>query len=128
MSGHPTYDRIVFTFKNTCRATRSATSRSRSRRTAPGRRSTSTGDAVLSIRMEPASGLRRQHGRGRASSTRGRSASAAIETGTKGVKELVRTGDFEAVLTWVAGLPAKVPFSVSTEDDPPRLVVDVQTP
>jgi len=41
------------------------------------------------------------------------------------VVELVRTGGFEAVLTWAIGTKQKAPFKVSTLDDPPRVVVDV---
>jgi hypothetical protein len=44
--------------------------------------------------------------------------------GTGVVRELVRTGDFEGVLTWAAGLDERAPFEVSTTADPPRLVVD----
>jgi len=43
------------------------------------------------------------------------------------VAELVRTGGFEAVLTWVLGLKEKAPFAVSTLAEPPRVVVDVAT-
>jgi hypothetical protein len=39
----------------------------------------------------------------------------------------VRTGDFEAVLTWVAGLEDRAPFRVIRLSGPPRIVVDVQT-
>jgi hypothetical protein len=38
--------------------------------------------------------------------------------------ELTRTGGFEAVLTWVAGLRSRTPFRVTTLQAPPRLVVD----
>jgi hypothetical protein len=41
------------------------------------------------------------------------------------VKELVRTGDFEAVLSWAIGLEKQSEFRVQTLDDPARLVVDV---
>lgn len=43
------------------------------------------------------------------------------------VTELVRTGDFEANLTWVIGLRRQVPFAVTVLSDPVRLVVDIQT-
>ena len=43
------------------------------------------------------------------------------------VTELVRTGGFEGVLTWVIGTGARQGFVVSTLQDPPRLVVDVAT-
>jgi hypothetical protein len=51
---------------------------------------------------------------------------ASIETaGTTRIQQVRRTGDFEAVLTWVIGLDKKRPFHVSTQDSPARVVVDV---
>ena len=44
-------------------------------------------------------------------------------TGT--ITELVRTGAFEGVLTWVIGVEAEAPFHVTTLQSPPRLVVDL---
>jgi hypothetical protein len=41
------------------------------------------------------------------------------------VRELVQTGDFEAVLTWVAGLDRQRPFSVRTACNPARLTVQI---
>lgn len=43
---------------------------------------------------------------------------------TPEVVELVRTGGFEAVLTWAVGLVDRVGFRVLTLQGPPRLVVD----
>jgi hypothetical protein len=40
------------------------------------------------------------------------------------VRELVRTGDFEAVPGWVVGLEERADFRVLTLTDPPRRVVD----
>ncbi|HYI62992.1 MAG TPA: hypothetical protein VEW93_14460 [Acidimicrobiales bacterium] len=42
------------------------------------------------------------------------------------VTEAVRTGDFEALLTWVLGAEERVPFTVSTLGSPSRLVIDLQ--
>jgi hypothetical protein len=47
-----------------------------------------------------------------------------LSPGTPEVVELVRTGGFEAVLTWVVGLNDRVDFRVLTLQGPPRLVVD----
>lgn len=44
------------------------------------------------------------------------------------IDELVRTGDFEAVLTWVAGATERVPFRVQTLTSPTRLVIDLEHP
>ena len=41
------------------------------------------------------------------------------------IEELVKTGDFEAVMSWVAGLEGRVPFGVATLSGPPRLIVDL---
>ena len=43
---------------------------------------------------------------------------------TPEIAELVRSGGFENVLTWVVGLRDRVDFRVATLDAPPRLVVD----
>ena len=44
---------------------------------------------------------------------------------TGSVTEFRSAGDFEAMLTWVAGVRAQEPFRVLVLDSPPRLVVDV---
>ena len=46
------------------------------------------------------------------------------DRGTSTVRELVRTGDFEAVLGWAVGLTDRVDFRVTTLEAPSRLVVD----
>jgi hypothetical protein len=50
---------------------------------------------------------------------------STVTGGTATVTEVKAAGDFEAVLSWVAGL-GKVPFRVLVLDEPPRLVVDFQ--
>lgn len=79
------------------------------------------GDSVLQVRMEPASGADL--------------ATEAVRQTYKGpnrftpntsvVTELVRTGDFEAVLTWVIGVKGKPGFRVNTLTGPPRLVIEI---
>lgn len=49
----------------------------------------------------------------------------ALTGNTESVTELKSAGDFEAVLTWVAGVRTQEPFRVLVLDGPPRLVVDV---
>jgi hypothetical protein len=77
------------------------------------------GSAFVVVRMEPASGFDLNSGDGQ-----------LVYKGPKRlpgasvVKEVVRTGDFEAVLTWAVGLDAKVPFRVTTATSPSRLIVD----
>jgi hypothetical protein len=41
------------------------------------------------------------------------------------VRDVVKSGDFEAVVSWVIGLPEERPFTVSTASSPPRLIVDL---
>lgn len=47
-----------------------------------------------------------------------------VEGGTPAV-ELMRTGDFEGLLTWAVGVEARVPFAVDTLTSPARLVIDL---
>ncbi len=79
------------------------------------------GDSVLQVRMEPASGVDlsgaelRQTYKG----------PNRITPSTSVVTELVRTGDFEAVLTWVIGVKGKPGFRVDTTTGPPRLIIEI---
>lgn len=80
------------------------------------------GNAFLELRTTPASG-RTAHGETTYEGPRrvpGGSASV--------VTEVVRTGDFEANLAWVAGVDRRRPFAVAFLKDPLRLVVDVVGP
>lgn len=43
-------------------------------------------------------------------------------------RELVATGDFEAIMSWVVGLDEVVDFGVAELDGPPRLVIDIRHP
>lgn len=45
--------------------------------------------------------------------------------GARHVREVVKTGDFESVLTWTIGLDENRPFRVTTSDSPPRLVIEI---
>jgi hypothetical protein len=49
----------------------------------------------------------------------------AVAEQTAALTDLVRTSDFEAVLTWVAGADAPAPFRVQTLSSPTRIVVDL---
>jgi hypothetical protein len=44
---------------------------------------------------------------------------------TTRIQQVRRTGDFEAVLTWVIGLDKQRPFRVTAEGAPTRLLVDI---
>ena len=127
MSSHPGFDRIVFTFKNAVPGYNIGYIEPPLTQDGSGAKVNITGDAILSIRMEPASGFDVSTGEG-VLVYKGPKRIGAAETGTKVVSEIVRSGDFEAVLTWAAGLPEKLPFAVETAENPPRLVVDVKSP
>ncbi len=77
------------------------------------------GTAFVVVRMEPASGFDLNTGEGELVYK-----GPKRLPGTGVVQEVVRTGDFEAVLSWAIGLEAKVPFLVTTAASPSRLVVD----
>jgi hypothetical protein len=84
------------------------------------------GDAFVLVRMEPASGFDLETGEGELVYKGPRRISGA-DAGAETLRELVRTGDFEAVLGWAVGLDDRVDFRVRTLDEPPRLVVDFAT-
>lgn len=83
------------------------------------------GDAFLFVRMEPASGfdLRGEGEQIYPGPFRIDGDRANLEV----VEEVVRTGDFEAVLGWVAGLEERAPFRAFALTGPPRIVVDVRS-
>jgi hypothetical protein len=78
------------------------------------------GAAYLVLRVEPASGF--DSGTG---TTTYDGPGRVAPAGTAHVREVVRTGDFEGVLTWVVGLDEQRPFTVDTLAGPTRLVVDI---
>jgi len=82
------------------------------------------GDAFLQVRMEPASGFDLS-GEGEQTYD-GPTRLSGEDAGTSVIQEVVRTGDFEAVLAWVVGISDEVDFRVDTLEDPTRIVVDVR--
>jgi hypothetical protein len=80
------------------------------------------GDHVVLVRMEHASGVDLT----KESAPQTYTGPTRFTPGTPEVTELVRTGDFEGVLSWAIGVHDKVAFRVLTLDDPARLVVDLQ--
>lgn len=83
---------------------------------------TLSGTAALVVRMTPASTVNLADG-----------SFAPIYSGARRLgidgpgpaQELVLTGDFEGLMTWVVGLDAQVPFAVDTLRSPARLVIDL---
>ena len=84
------------------------------------------GDALLEIIMDPASGVDLSapqltivyQGPDR----------IPVEGQTELITDLVRTGDFEAVLSWAAGTTERVPFRVLALREPTRIVIDLEDP
>jgi hypothetical protein len=48
--------------------------------------------------------------------------------GGAAVREVVKIGDWEATLVWVAGTGGELPFAVAELQHPARLVIDVLHP
>jgi hypothetical protein len=82
------------------------------------------GDAILGVRLEPASGFD-LNGEGTLV-YKGPKRIAGSQSGTQVITEVARTGDFEAVLNWAIGLDRARDFRVLRLESPARLVVDVQ--
>ena len=78
------------------------------------------GAAVLSVRMEAASGADLSGGDLRQTYA----GPKRIEGPGQAVAEVVRTGDFEAVLNWVLGVKSKAAFHAYTSEGN-KLIVDV---
>ncbi len=77
------------------------------------------GAAFLEIRMEPASGVDLG---GTLEPTY--TGPAEVQGDTALVTEVVRTGDFEANLTWVVGVDEEVPYRVSADPAAGQIVVE----
>ena len=82
------------------------------------------GEAFLAVVMQPASGFDLS-GEGEETYT-GPTRIEGTDRGTSVIQEVVRTGDFEAVLGWVIGISDRVDFRVDALAAPGRLVVDVR--
>jgi hypothetical protein len=120
VGGHETYDRVVFRFENAVPGHRVEYVEPPLREDGSGNTVRLAGDAFLVVRMEQASGFDLAAPEGRLTYDGPRRL-----PGVGGIRELVRTGDFEAVLTWAIGLERRAEFRVTTLDNPARLVVDV---
>ncbi len=79
------------------------------------------GGSALEVRLAPASGVDLRSGTFEATYT----GPARVRGDTEVVTEVVRTGDFEANLTWVIGLDERVPYRVEVLSNPARVVIDL---
>jgi hypothetical protein len=120
---HEGYDRVVFEFKNDLPGYRVEYVEPPLKEDGSGKPVSVQGTAIVVVRMEPASGFDLNTGEG-VMTYKGPRRFDGSAAGTSVVQELVRTGDFEAVLSWAIGLSDKVDFRVRTATSPPRLIVD----
>jgi hypothetical protein len=120
---HEGYDRVVLQFRNTLPGYRVQYVEPPLREDGSGNRVELAGNAFVLVRLEPASGFDLSVPEGELV-YEGPRRIAGSGAGTPIVREVVRTGDFEAVLSWAVGLEDRVDFRVLRLDGPPRLVVD----
>jgi hypothetical protein len=120
---HEGYDRVVFQFRNALPGYKVEYVLPPLKEDGSGNPVTIKGNALVAVRMEPASGFDLNTGEG-VMTYKGPKRIDGSSSGTSVVQEVVRTGDFEAVLTWAIGLSDKVDFRVRTATSPSRLIVD----
>lgn len=120
---HEGYDRVVWTFENGVPGYEVGYVEGPLTEDPSGEPITVEGAAHIQVRMEPASIVDLSGPEYREVYT----GPATVDGDTPEITEVVRTGDFEAVSTWVLGVADPgVAFRVDALTDPPRLVVDVQ--
>src|SRR4051794_33967265 len=119
---HEGYDRVVFEFANALPGYDVRYVERPVLEDASGRNVAVEGAAVLRVRMENA--LDADLSKESAPSTY--TGPRRFSPGTPEVAELVRSGGFEGVLTWVIGVRDRVNFKASTLESPPRIVVDLR--
>jgi hypothetical protein len=120
---HEGFDRVVFQFRNHVPGYRVEYVEPPLKEDGSGNVVRIEGNAFVVVRMEQASGFDLSTGEGVMVYTGPRRLSGS-DAGTSVVREVVRTGDFEAVLTWAVGLEERVDFRVRTASAPARLIVD----
>jgi hypothetical protein len=120
---HEGYDRVVFQFTNGLPGYRVEYVQPPLKEDGSGNPVSVAGNAVVLVRMEPASGFDLNTGEG-VLVYKGPKRIDGTSAGTSVVRQLVRVGDFEAVLSWAIGLTDKVDFRVTTAASPARLIVD----
>jgi hypothetical protein len=120
---HAGYDRVTFTFDNFVPGYAISYVDPPIKEDGSGKTVNIAGSDYLQVIMQPASGFDLNSGEG-VMVYKGPKRISGAEAGTSVVKDVVRTGDFESVLTWTIGLADKVGYKVQKLDAPPRLVID----
>jgi hypothetical protein len=121
VAGHPCFDRVVFEFRDPGEpGYEVAYVPGPIVMDGSGDPVTVEGSVFLQIRMPSATGFDFE-----TSTPSYTGPTRFTPSDTTSVREVVRTGDFEALLTWVVGLDEERPFTVTTLQDPTRVVVDV---
>lgn len=124
LARHDDFERIVFEFAGSTRpAYRIEWVDGPITADASGEEVEVAGDAYLELVMQPASGVDMES----QTVTYTGPDRIAVSGRTELITDLVRTGDFEAVLSWAAGARRRVPIRVLTLTDPTRIVVDLAT-
>jgi hypothetical protein len=122
---HEGFDRIVFRFRNHVPGHRVRYAEGPFSEDGSGNPVVIEGDAFIEVRMEQASGFDLETGEGELV-YKGPKRLRGADAGTSVIRQAVRTGDFEALLTWIVGLSDRVDFRVLTLAEPPRLVIDLR--
>ena len=120
---HEGFDRVVLQFKNHVPGYRVEYVEPPLKEDGSGNVVRIKGNHFVVVRMEQASGFDLTVDEGELVYTGPRRIDGS-QAGTSVVREVVRTGDFEAVLTWAVGLEDRVDFRVLTASSPARLIVD----
>jgi hypothetical protein len=116
-SHHGAVDRLVFEFRGGLPSDRQVSYVDKLFADGSGRRVHVAGQALLRVRFEPA----QAHTAAGAPTAAPRRVAYALPN----VLTAARSGDFEAVTTYGIGLARRTPFTVSTLQSPPRVVVEI---
>ena len=119
---HEGFDRVVFEFDSAVPGYTVGYAQKPITEDGSGREVSIAGEHVVEVRMTPASGVNLDGEQVVPTYT----GPTRFSPMTPEVAELVRTGDFEAVLTWAVGLRDRVDFRVTELTGPARLVVDLR--
>ena len=120
-ASHDDFERIVFEFREAVPGVRVALAERPITEDGSGAEVAVEGDEVVLVRFEPASGFDLE------ASEKTYNGPSRIGVGREPVNELVRTGDFEAVLQWVVGVSRDARYRLTVLDGPPRAVIDIRS-